>query len=81
MPRRRGPSAMLLLWRQRHLCRQHYRIRAALDIGSGQHKLLVAKVDASGRLVQKLHSEQQQVLLNHDLVQSSASSPASALSD
>mmetsp|Transcript_28222 Transcript_28222/g.84242 ORF Transcript_28222/g.84242 Transcript_28222/m.84242 type:complete len:350 (-) Transcript_28222:24-1073(-) len=47
--------------------------RCALDIGSGQHKLLIAVVDAaSGTIVRKVHGEQRQVLLNHDLVQNAA---------
>ena len=51
-----------------------------MDIGSGQHKLLVAAVDrVSGTIVQKLHAEQQQVLLNHDLVQNAAASSGPGL--
>lgn len=55
----------------RRRARQHVRVRAALDIGSGQHKLLVAAVDTrAGAIVAVLHTEQEQVLLNHALVQS-----------
>ena len=46
-------------------------IRGALDIGSGQHKLLIAAVDTvSRRIVRKIHLDQAGVLLGHSLVQS-----------
>lgn len=53
--------------------RRHVFRRAALDIGSGQHKLLVADVDTragggAGQIVRIVHAEQVQVLLGHDLV-------------
>ena len=46
---------------------RRHRVRASFDIGSGQHKMLVAVVDvATHRLVRKLHEEQQQVMLRHE---------------
>ena len=45
-------------------------IRAAMDIGSGQHKLCIATVDpTTNSILRILHKEQRQVLLNHALVQ------------
>ena len=47
-------------------------VRGALDIGSGQHKLLIGLVDtASRRIVQKLRTEQAQVRLGQALLQNS----------
>ena len=50
-------------------------VRAALDIGSGQHKLLVAEVELGAvhgeavRISRELYSEQTAVYLANDLIQ------------
>ena len=44
--------------------------RCALDIGSANHKLCVAEVDATNTIVKVLHAEQKQVMLKHALLQS-----------
>jgi hypothetical protein len=46
-------------------------VRAALDIGSANHKLCVAEVErVSHAIVRVVHSEQRQVMLKHALLQS-----------
>ena len=55
-------------------------VRGALDIGSGQHKLLIGLVDtASRRIVQKLRTEQAQVRLGQALLQNSEGALDSAV--
>ena len=51
---------------------QRTAIRAAIDIGSGNHKLCIAEVDLDvNTILRVIHTEQKQVMLKHALLQSS----------